>query len=108
MKKLIILGVFGLVFLCPGRQAFADDWHYRRNDDVDAFRKVIHVLDAIVNNDHRRPQRVVVYRDRHHPRKTCFYKRHHKFCKSNWRGHRKYGRGHQHWPNYVKTCRVRH
>lgn len=84
MKKLIA-GFFGLVLLCSGQQAYASSGNY--SDDGATFKKVIHVLDDIFNDYHRRPEKVVVIAKQHPIQKVCFYNGRHKVCKISRRGH---------------------
>ena len=103
MKKLIV-GVLGLVLLCSGRQAYAGSGNYHSDDSV-TFKKIIHVLDDIINDDYRRSERVVVYKRRYHPKKVRFYRKWRKVYRRRDHGYKHcyHRRGH-----YVKTCRLRY
>src|SRR3989339_266491 len=88
MKKLILASVLmGIVLLCSGQQAQASS--VSKKDDNVTLKKVVHVLDDVINNDYNRTKKIVVCRKPHITRKVCFYRRHHKVCKIVGRGYAK-------------------
>jgi len=90
MKKMLIVGAILAGVTLIGPNAWADTEKTVSQEDYRVFRKVVRILDDVLNYDYRRGTKVVVYKNHYRPRKVCYTPRHH---------HR--GRGH-----YKQVCRV--
>ncbi len=94
MKKLIILSMATSVFVLGvgSQEAWAGHRRHRDSDDYRTFKKIVRILDAVVNNGHRRRRgATVVIKTDHYPRRIHGKRR---YAKTHYRKHHGH-RGHR-------------
>ena len=75
MKKLIVLTAVTSILLIGGsQQAWAGNKAKHGNDDYRTVKKVVRVLDVLVNDHHRKGGRRVYVRTCRQPERICYYK----------------------------------
>ncbi|MBU4332838.1 MAG: hypothetical protein KKD07_00175, partial [Candidatus Omnitrophica bacterium] len=79
---------------------------YGKDDNI-SIKKVIHVLDDVINNDYERHQKVVVYKKQNIHKRLCFYRGRHKVCKIKGHGYAKYKHSPRQGGHYFETCRLK-
>ncbi|MCK5012952.1 MAG: hypothetical protein KAS66_03965 [Candidatus Omnitrophica bacterium] len=96
MRKLIILtAVTSVLLLSTQQQAWAGNKTHRDNDDYRAFKKIVRVLNAVINDGHRRRGNYVYVETYYPRRRVCYYRGHRKVCNLRRHGHRR--RRHDHY-----------
>ena len=82
MKKLIVLTAATSILLVAGgqQQAWAGNKSHNDNDDYRTFRKVVRVLDGLINDGHHKRRNHVYVRTYHRPKKVCYIRGHRKVC----------------------------
>ena len=100
MKKIIILTAVTTVLLVGGQQkAWAGKKANHEDDEYRTFRKIVHILDDLINDDYRRGKpRVYVRRYVFPRRRVCYYKGPYEVCRLNPPKH--YPRGHKRHHKY--------
>ena len=99
MKKLIVLGaVASILVLGSNQTASANNAKKNQGDDYRAFKKIVRVLDAVVN-DHGRSRggTKIVFKTRYYPKKTCHFREPRKICYMTPKGHGFYRQKKSHW-----------
>jgi hypothetical protein len=105
MRKLIILTAVTSVLLVSGQQqAWAGNKNHHNNDDYRAFKKIVRVLDAVINDGHRRKGNYVYVETYYPRRKACYRRGHRKICQLGRRGRGGYKNDH-HYKEYSKKGR---
>lgn len=108
MRKIVILSVLAVSVLFVGRPAWANgDYSHHQNDDYRAFRKIVHVLNDLINDDYGHKGKVVIVKREHYPRRV--HKIKHRRGRYDYRGHLGWGQKHRHHHNsYKKVCKLGH
>ena len=101
MKKLVIISAVTMILLVGGQQAWAGNKARQTDDDYRTFRKIIHVLDGLINDDYRKGRNHVYVRRYYRPRKVCYFKGPHKVCYLKRHGYQRYGHE-RHYKKYSK------
>lgn len=92
MKKIIILTAITSILLVGGQQqAWAGNKSHQKDDDYRAFRKIVRILDTLINDDHRRGKKHVTVKKYSFPRRICYYKGPFEVCRFDRPGNRRYG-----------------
>ncbi|MCK5178368.1 MAG: hypothetical protein KAR32_02480 [Candidatus Omnitrophica bacterium] len=94
MRKLVIISAVTMILLVGGQQAWAGNKARQTDDDYRTFRKIIHVLDGLINDDYRKGRNYVYVRRYYRPKRVCYFKGPHKVCYLKWRGYHRYGHKH--------------
>ena len=103
MRKLIILtAVTSILLVGAQQQAWAGNRTHRDNDDYRTFRKIVHILDDLINDDHRRGKNHVRVRRYSFPRRrVCYYRGPYEVCRFEQRGNHQRGNK-NHYKKYSK------
>ncbi|MBN1870409.1 MAG: hypothetical protein JW847_07545 [Candidatus Omnitrophica bacterium] len=73
MKKLIILtAATSILLLAGGQQVWASDKGRNDNDDYRAFKKIVRVMDVLINDGHHRGKTHVIVKTCHPPKGVCY------------------------------------
>ena len=97
MKKIIVLTAVTTILLVGGQQnAWAGNKARQDNGDYRTFKKIVRVLDALVNDDHHKGRRKVQVRKYSFPRRVCYYRGPFEVCRFEKPGPRAYGHKTQH------------
>ena len=103
MRKLIIISAVTAILLAGGQQAWAGNRAHGDNKDYRTFKKVVSILDVLVNDGHHRGKNRFYVRTYYHPKKVCYRRGRHKVCTLKHRGYRRYGHG-RNYKKYSKRA----
>ena len=106
MRRLIVLTAVISILLVGGgqQQAWAGNKTRQTDDDYRAFKKIVHILDDLINDDYRRRRNHVRVRRYSFPRRVCYYKGPYEVCHFDRYGYHRHG----HKPRYKKYLKRRY
>jgi len=107
MQKIVIFSILAGGMLFVGQPAWANGGYDHHDDEFRVFRKIVHILNDVINDDFGHRGRVVVVQREHYPRRI--HKIRHRRGHHYYRGHHGWGQKYRyHYRPYKKVCKLGH